>query len=165
MVNTRNVTRRKLRFETVDDLLGELVTIEAADARGTIAVTGNWTVGQILAHLAAWIEYGYDGFPISAPPLPIRWLLRLMLSGMLRSGMRGGVNIPGVKGGTTGADDAPIQDGLQRYRAALARLRVEPAKFASPAFGPMSEEDRIRLQLRHAELHLGFIAVDRPAKS
>lgn len=165
MVNTRNVARRKLRFETIDDLLDDLDTIEAADARGTIAATGNWTVGQILAHLAAWIEYGYNGFPISAPPLPIRWMLRLMLSGMLRSGMRGGVNIPGVKGGTTGADDVPFQDGLQRYRAALARLKVEPAKYPSPAFGPMSEEDRIRLQLRHAELHLGFIAVDRPAKS
>jgi hypothetical protein len=84
-----------------------------------------------------------------------------MLSGMLRSGMRGGVKIPGVKGGTTGADDVPLQESLQRYRSALARLKVEPAKFPSPAFGPMSEEDRIRLQLRHAELHLGFIVVDQ----
>jgi hypothetical protein len=165
MVNTRNVTRRRLRFETIDDLLGEPDTIEAADARGKIAATGNWTAGQIPAHLAAWIEYGYDGFPISAPPLPIRWLLRLMLSGMLRNGMRGGVHIPGVKGGTTGADDVPLQEGLLRCRSAQARLKIEPAKYPSPAFGPMSEEDRIRLHLRQAELHLGFIAVDRPAQS
>ncbi|HBJ33487.1 MAG TPA: hypothetical protein DDZ51_01760 [Planctomycetaceae bacterium] len=161
MVNTRNVERRKLRFETIDALLADLDTIEAADARGAIATTGNWTVGQILSHLAAWIEYGYNGFPISKPLLPIRWILRLMLPGMLRSGMRGGVNIPGVKGGTTGADDVSIEEGLKRYRAALARLKTEPAKFPSPAFGPMSEEDRIRLQLRHAELHLGFISIDQ----
>jgi hypothetical protein len=160
MLNTKSASRRQLRFESVDDLLAELDQIEAAAQRGALATTGNWTVGQILSHLSAWIEYGYEGFPISPPPLPVRWLLKWMLPGMLRNGMRAGVKIPGVKGGTTGADAVATAEALVRYRAAVSRLQSEPAKFASPAFGAMSETDRIRLQLRHAELHLSFLALD-----
>lgn len=160
MIDTRTAARRKLRFESLDELLNELAAIETAVQDGTIQTTGNWTVGQVMAHLAAWIEYGYDGFPIKSPPLPIRWILRWMLPGMLRNGMRGGVNIPGVKGGTTGADDVPPMDGIERYRSAILRLKSEPAIHHSPAFGPLSEEDRVRLHLRHAELHLGFLKHD-----
>ncbi len=32
----------------------------------------------------------------------------------------------------------------------------EPCTHDSPAFGALSHEDRIRLNLRHAELHLGY---------
>lgn len=167
MVNTKSANRRKLRFESAVDLFAELDQIEAASQRGTLTTTGNWTAGQILSHLSAWIDYGYDGFPISPPPLPVRWLLKWMLPRMLSGGMTAGVKIPGVKGGTTGVDDAATEDALARYRAAVSRMLSEPAKYPSPAFGPLSEPDRIRLQLRHAELHLSFLALDRetPSKS
>jgi hypothetical protein len=160
MINTKSAARRKLRFESVDDLFAELDRIEDADQQGTLTTNGNWTAGQILSHLTAWIEYGYDGFPISRPPFPVRWLLQWMLPGMLRDGMRAGVKIPGVKGGTTGAVEVPTGEALLRYRAAVSRMQSEPAKYASPAFGPLSEPDRIRLQLRHAELHLSFLTLE-----
>lgn len=82
MVNTQTAPRRKLRLESIDELLKELDAIEVALLEGKVHTTGNWTVGQIMTHLAAWIEYGYDGFPIKLPLLPIRWILRLMLPGM-----------------------------------------------------------------------------------
>lgn len=161
MINTRKAARRNLRFETVEALLSDIDQIEAAAVNGTLGVTGNWTPGQVLSHLAAWIEYGYDGFPIAPPPAPIRWILRWMLPGTLRNGMRPGVRIPGVKLGTTGADDVPLADGLRRYRTAISRLTSEPAIYPSPAFGPLSETDRVALQLRHAELHLSFLTLEK----
>jgi hypothetical protein len=160
MINTRKAIRRPLRFESVDDLLAELDRIETANLAGTIRATGNWTVGQILAHLAAWVEYGWDGYPIKAPPLAIRWVLKWMLPGMLRDGMKVGVKIPGVAAGTTAADPMETSEAIERYRTALGRLaRGEPVRYDSPAFGPMSDADRTRLQLRHAELHLGFLSL------
>jgi hypothetical protein len=64
-----------------------------------------------------------------------------------------------VEGGTTGIDDMESQAAAQRLLAALTRLKSpELAPHASPAFGPMSHEDRIRLNLRHAELHLGHLS-------
>lgn len=55
-------------------------------------------------------------------------------------------------------DKLPTAEAVDRLLAALARLqRAEQAPFDSPAFGRMSHDDRIRLNLRHAELHLGYL--------
>ncbi len=151
--------RRKLEWTSLAEVLAELDRIEAAETAGKLVAAGTWTPGQILTHLAAWIEYGYEGYPIKTPPLPFRWLLKWMLPGMLKRGMRPGVRIPGIKEGTTGQENVSTIDGLRRYRAAIQRLNQgEPCQYDSPAFGPMSTADRIRLNLRHAELHLSFLS-------
>ena len=158
--NTRTVREfRRLRFASVEDCAAEVERIVDADLAGRLRVTGNWTPGQILAHVAAWIEYGYNGFPIARPPFFIRWFLRLRLRKMLEQGMPRGVRIPGVKQGTTGMDEMETAAAADRLQQALERLNSgEAAKYDSPAFGAMSHDDRIRLNLRHAELHLGYLA-------
>jgi hypothetical protein len=56
-------------------------------------------------------------------------------------------------------DDIEVSEAAERLLNALGRLKAgEEARFDSPAFGPMSHEDRIKLNLRHAELHMGFLA-------
>ena len=112
-----------------------------------------------MAHVASWINYAYDGFPVGSPPFFVRWFLRRRLPKMLRDGMPRGARIPGVKDGTFGMDDISTPEAVERLLTALNRLQsAEVAKFDSPAFGALSHEDRIKLNLRHAELHLGFIA-------
>jgi len=149
---------RRLRFESLDDCAAEVRRVIEADREGRLRAVGSWTPGQVLAHVAAWIEYAYVGFPIQPPPFFVRWFLRWRLKSMLERGMPRGVRIPGVPGGTAGADDMPTAQAAERLLAALARLgSAEPAPFDSPAFGPLSPADRIRLNLRHAELHLGHL--------
>ena len=159
-VDTRKVADyRKLRFDGIDDCIAEVRRILAADERAGLRTIGNWTPGQIMAHVAAWIQYGFEGYPIGPPPFFVRWILRLQLRKMLRNGMPRGVRIPGLKQGTVGMDDMATPEAGQRLVHALKRLQDrEAAKFDSPAFGPMSYDDRIRLNLRHAELHLGYLA-------
>ena len=150
---------RRLRFNSIEDCVAEVRRIVAADQEGQLRATGNWTPGQAMAHVASWIEYAYEGFPIRRPPFFIRWMLRLRLKKMLDAGMPRGVRIPGVKSGTTGIDDMETVDAANRLLAALDRLGTsENATYDSPAFGPMSQEDRIKLNLRHAELHLGYLS-------
>ena len=150
---------RTLRFNSVDDCISEVNQILAAAEAGKLKVTGNWTPGQIMSHLANWIGYAYTGFPIGRPPFFIRWILRLRLRKMLQNQMPRGVRIPGVKGGTVGMEDIETSEAGRRLLAALERLSSdEEAKYDSPAFGAMSHADRIALNLRHAELHLGFIS-------
>jgi hypothetical protein len=155
---TGRLSYRKLRFNSIAEVNSELDRIAELDRTGRLRTSGNWTAGQIMAHLAAWIEYGYDGYPLKAPPWFIRWILQLRLPKMLESGMPRGVKIPGIPGGTTGADDIPTDQGIARLKKAFQRLETgEQAAHDSPAFGKMSHADRIRLNLRHAELHLGYL--------
>lgn len=161
MIDTSKVKqRRKLQFDTIDDCLAELGKLEEAEREGKLKTLGNWTAGQNLSHLAAWIEYGWDGYPMSKPPLPIRLAMKLMLGKILKNGMDAGVKIPGIEGGTLGADDMETLAAVDRLRTALNRLKSgEEAVHDSPAFGEMSHEKRVKLNLRHAELHLGFLDV------
>ena len=150
--------RRRLRFESIDEVLAEIGRIDQADESGRLRRLGNWTPGQILAHIAAWIEYGYEGYPISPPPWFVRWILRWQVKKCLRDGMPAGVRIPGAENGTYGIDEMATKDAAARLKNVLLRLKTnEPSEFDSPAFGIMNHEDRIRLNLRHAELHLGFV--------
>lgn len=151
-------TWRKLRFETIEDCEAEVGRIVAADKEGRLSSCGEWTPGQNLAHIAAWIEYAYEGFPLKGPPALIRWFMRLRLRKMLATGLPRGVRIPGVKGGTAGMDDMSTADAADRLLKALQRLvSAETAPYDSPAFGPMTHAQRIQLNLRHAELHLGYL--------
>ena len=75
-----------------------------------------------------------------------------------QTGMPAGIKIPKVEGGTYGIDPLSTAEGLSRLRRSLARLGSnEPVRFHSPAFGPMSDADRVQFNLRHAELHLGYL--------
>ena len=149
---------RKLRFDSIQECIDEVKRIAQAQEQGRLKATGSWTPGQVLGHVAAWIEYGYVGYPIKPPPFIIRWLLRMRLRKMLDVGMTKGVRIPGIKGGTLGIDDMPADQAAERLIAAFRRLaNSEAVPYDSPAFGKMSHEDRTKLNLRHAELHLGFL--------
>lgn len=150
--------RRVLRFETIDEVLAEIDRVVEAERNGQLRQLGNWTAGQILGHISAWIDYGYEGYPLRPPPWLVRMFLRLRLKKMLNGSMPAGVRIPGVEQGTVGIDPLETAEAAARVRRSFERLkRGDPAKYDSPAFGPMSHEDRIRLNLRHAELHLSFL--------
>ncbi|NLS98018.1 MAG: DUF1569 domain-containing protein [Planctomycetaceae bacterium] len=150
--------RRTLHFATIEELLDEIDRIVEADQAGRIRTLGSWTPGQILGHVAAWIEYGYAGYPMKPVPWFVRFLLRRQLKKYMKQGMPSGVRIPRVAEGTYGTEDMPVEQAAERLRLALGRLqRREPAKFDSPAFGRMSDDDRVRLNLMHAELHLSFL--------
>lgn len=82
-IDTKNVAEfRKLRFETIDQCKEEIERIKTAAANGSLAAHGNWSPGQVLTHVAAWINYAYDGFEVKPPPFFIRWFLRWGLAKM-----------------------------------------------------------------------------------
>jgi len=158
MIDTGKVKdRRTIRYRSIEDLLSDIDQIVTADRAGTLRRTGNWTAGQAFGHLAAWINYAYEGFPTN-PPWLIRMILRLRKKKMLREGIGAGVRIPGAPDGTYGVDRVTTDEGAKRLRDALARLQKgEAPKFHSPAWGPMTLDERVQGHLRHAELHLSFL--------
>lgn len=156
-IDTTKAQRRPLRFSAIEDALAEMDRIIASEKAGKLRRTGNWTAGQVFGHLSTWIEYGYSGYPMKVPFF-IRWMIRRKKDHYLRDGMPAGVRIPRTPDGTFGTEVLSTDEGAKRLRASLARLqRAEPPTFHSPAFGPMSQDERVALNLRHCELHMGFL--------
>lgn len=154
-------TRRKLRFETVDQAVAEAEHLVQAERGGRLTRVGNWTVGQILGHLATWANFAFDGYPPEVhAPLPIRLIVRMFRGQILRKGMMAGVRVGKVPGGTVGLDLLEPEEGLRRFRTAMGRLKSTVPAAPNPLFGRMTHEQWIALNLRHAELHMSFLVPD-----
>ncbi len=147
--------RRTLRFESLDQVLADVDQLVAAERAGRLRCLGNWTLGQALGHLAAWSEFGYTGVPLKVPFF-IRWILRLRKRQFLYGPMRAGVRIPRVENGTLATEPLSLDEGLTRFRRITERLKTEAPTAPSPIFGNLTHDESIALNLRHAELHLGF---------
>ena len=156
MADTPAPQRRKLRFETIEDALAEAERLVAADRDGRLKRAGNWSLGKTLGHLATWAEFAFNGYPPAVhAPLPVRLILRMMRGRILNKGMMPGVKVGRVPGGTVGLDELPPEEALHRLRAALQRLKASSPVISNPAFGKLTHDEWVKLNLRHAELHLG----------
>jgi hypothetical protein len=155
-VDTAKVTgRRTLRCESIDQALADAERLVEAERAGRLRRLGNWTLGQTLGHVAAWAEYGYTGFPLNVPFF-IKWILQLRKRKFLYEPMRAGARIPRIQGGTLATDPLPLDEGWERFRRVMNRLKTEPHTVPSPVFGRLTHDEAIALNLRHAELHLSF---------
>jgi hypothetical protein len=156
-VDTAKVAgRRVLRFETIDQAMAEVDRLVQVERAGRLRRLGNWTLGQTLGHLACWAEYSYTGAPLKVPFF-IKWILRLRKRAFLHEPMRAGVRIPRVPGGTLATEPMPLDEALGRMRRVMQRLKVEAPTAPNVIFGPLTHEEWVALNLRHAELHLGFL--------
>ena len=150
--------RQTLRFASIDQVIENVEALIEAERGGRLEQRGNWTLGQTLGHLATWASFAFDGYPPQIrPPMPIRLILRLMRGHILTKGMMPGVRLRGVPGGTVGTEPLSTEEGFSRFRAAFGRLRDHPPTLVNPVFGPLTHEQWIALNLRHAELHLSFL--------
>jgi hypothetical protein len=148
--------RRQLRFESIDEMMAEVDRLVQAEKAGRLKRVGNWTLGQALGHLAVWAEYSYSGAPLK-PPWFIKLILRLRKQKFLHRPMRAGVRIPGVKGGTLATELMPLEEALGRFQRVMTRLKTEAPMAPNVIFGPLTHDEWIAINLRHAELHLGFL--------
>jgi hypothetical protein len=71
--------------------------------------------------------------------------------------MRAGVKIPRVPGGTLATEPLPLDEALARLRRVMERLKTEAPTAPNFIVGPLTHEEWIAINLRHAELHLGFL--------
>src|ERR1044071_9071151 len=154
-IDTSKVTDlRRLRFTSMDDLAAEVEKVASACRAGTLRQTGNWTAGQVFGHLSTWIDYGYDGYPPDLrPPWFVKLILRLQKKKFFRGPMPQGVRIPGQEHGTKGTEVRTLEEGLERIRRSIARLKAAPPSGPNVIFGPLSHVEWQTIHLRHAELH------------
>jgi hypothetical protein len=152
-------TGRPLRFNTIDEALAEALRLAAAEREGGLTQLGTWTLGQTLGHLATWASFALDGYPDNVrAPLPVRLIVRLFRNRIINKAMPVGMKIRGVAGGTVGTELLTTDDGMSRFQDAMERLRRTAPSEPNPLLGRLTHDEWIQLNLRHAELHLGFLA-------
>jgi len=150
-INTNKVEgRRKVRYESYDDLLDDA----RRHAQGDVRTLGNWSPGQIYDHLARSFDASIDGVDFSLPA-PVKWMMSLLmkrkfLTQSLPAGYKSTEKfIP--------PDATPAEEGLAALERAIERQKQEPNRAPHPAFGNIGREGWNQFNLRHAEMHMSFL--------
>jgi hypothetical protein len=157
LVNTKSVSgRRRLHFCNVDGVVADVDGLADAERAGKLVSVGNWTFGQVLGHLAGWVDYSYDGVPMKVPAV-LRWVVRPFKNRILYKRMRAGSRIPRIPSGTLSTEPLSTEQGLERFRSRFARLAAECPARPHALLGPLNHAEWINQHLRHAELHLSFL--------
>jgi len=156
-IDTQQVaSRRELSFKNFDDVLADAERC----ATGPCHTVGNWSVGQILSHLARAMRLSTAELGYWAPwpaRLYIRWFV---VPKILRRGMTAGFQLPANATSRLVPEPTSAAEGLAALRDAVEGFRHRVEVPPHPMFGTLSRDTWERMHLRHAELHLGFVQID-----
>jgi hypothetical protein len=153
LVNTKTVQgRRTLHFTSLSEVVADAEMLVASP--GT-RMLGNWPLDQLLMHLSTAFNASIDGSSAQAP-----WYIRLaapLIKGrMLNHSMRAGFKLPTRVEPAFYPPAISNHDALDRLRRAVARLQSERMTSRHPALGKLTNDEWLKLHLRHSELHLSF---------
>lgn len=154
-VNTAEVLgRRNLHFSDFSQLLADAEFVATHPCR----TIGNWSVGQILDHLAVGANCPFDGFG----GFKASWFKRYLIvpfikNNLLTRSMPAGFQLPKAATPMFPASDSTPQAGLEKLKLALNRFSTETPTHPHPLLGTLAIQEWVALALRHAELHLSFI--------
>lgn len=153
-IDTRTASgRRQVRYLAMDELLKDAEQMAACDSR----TVGNWTLGQILSHIAIAINMGTEQAPMMFPA-PVRFLARLLMKKRVTEGpLKAGFQVPKRFASRILPPPTSVAEGLDALRSAIARWQAIPARCIHPIFGPLTAQEWEMLELRHAELHMSFV--------
>lgn len=153
-VETKSVQgRRTVHFESFDELLADAEQLAGTE----VQTLGNWSLGEILGHLAAAMNASIDGFPAKVP-WPIRVLARLFMRKMILQGpLKPGFKLPKEAEAKMWPQGMTADEGLAALRDAVERQRAETNRVPHLALGAISNEEWTQAHLRHAELHMSFV--------
>ena len=159
-VNTAKAPRRPLRFACLGCLRAELDRMDAAHRAAVLRHTGNWTPAEILDHCAVLWEAAFDGGHPRAP-FVARLFGKLMKQSLLKpdgGGMRPGFSLPKDAAHLLPRPGVTFPEAMARMRRVVARLDAGE-RMAQPSawLGSMTHDEWLRLNLNHAQMHLGFV--------
>jgi hypothetical protein len=158
------VKRRAVRLATVDDLAAEVDRVAAAAAAGRVRSLGNWSPAQALWHLGKLIELSFDGFSWRYRRGP-QWITRplrlLAWRQLIRVALRPGFQNPPEAAALEPDASLSLEEATAYLRRQIERIRQGEQMTQEVAVeGPYSHDQWVFIHLRHAELHLGFLAVE-----
>ena len=158
MINTKQVSGRCRRhFEHLDQVLVEVRTL----ARQPTRQLGNWSLGQVCHHLGVAMDQSVSADSLFPVPFYLRILGPWLRRRVLTRGLPRGFQLP-PEGAILLPPPVSVDEGIARLEAGMAALAESTRRVAHPVFGAMNADEWNQFHLRHAELHLSFIAPAEP---
>ncbi|WP_182867419.1 DUF1569 domain-containing protein [Rhodopirellula sp. JC639] len=147
------VEHRKLRFGSIEEAMAEAERLAASPTR----TTGQFSLGQILEHLARTLEVAMHEREMPPAALPMRILSRMVRPMVLRKASTG-FKLPSKAQNVLWPSEAvSTEDGLKHLRDAYRRFKAADPLPKHVFFGNMTRQQHDALQCRHFEGHLGFV--------
>ena len=147
---------RSVTYSSLQDILDDVLQLAQAP---DLKIGGNLTAAQNIDHVRRAITISRVGTAVKAP-LWLRLLGKILKGGLGSKPVSSGFKIPAK----LAAEFIPpatitLQEAVDNLKAEIALAKVPGSmNQASPVFGVLSHEKWNALHLRHAELHLNFIA-------
>ncbi|KAA5547173.1 DUF1569 domain-containing protein [Roseiconus nitratireducens] len=148
-----SVEHRSLRFESIQQAMAEAERLASIDVR----TTGQFSLGQILEHLARTLDIVTGR--LSGPPVsgPMRMAARLLRPFVLRKASTGFKLPAKAQGILWPSEPVSTDQGLAHLRDSYEHFRAPAELPDHPIFGRMTRAQHDALQCRHFEGHLGFV--------
>jgi hypothetical protein len=155
--------RRPVRLSTLDDLALEVERVAASATSGSVRPLGNWSPAQVLWHIGRLMELSFDGFPFRYRRGPI-WVTRLFRllawRWLIALAFRPGFQNPPEAATLEPEPSVSLEEAAAYLKRQIARVRGgERMTQECSGEGPYSHEQWVYIHLRHAELHLSFLAI------
>jgi hypothetical protein len=147
--------RRDLHFENLEAILADAEQILGQPHR----TLGSWSGGQICEHLAKTMDVMLNDVTFKTP-LVIRIVGRMTKRFFLSRPMRPGYKLPRWAASALLPAQVSDEEGLKHLRRSIERLAACGDLKPHPIFGKLNFADAVRLQCRHAELHLSHIVAE-----
>jgi hypothetical protein len=163
-INTGRVrNRRPVHLQTVDDLGAEVERLAAAVVAGRARPLGNWSPAQVVWHIGKLIELSFDGFPWRYQRGP-QWMVRLIRllawRWLVRLAFRPGFINPPEAAPLEPPPTVSWEEAAAYLHRQIERIRRGKQMTQEAAVeGPYTHEQWVYIHLRHAELHLSFLAI------
>ena len=155
--------RRPVRLPTLADLAHEVDRIAAAATTGAVRPLGNWSPAQVLWHIGRLMELSFDGFPFRyrRGPTWITRLFRLLAwRWLIALALRPGFQNPPEAATLEPGPSISLEEAAAYLKRQVARARGgERMTQECSVEGPYTHEQWVYIHLRHAELHLSFLAI------
>lgn len=153
MKNTKKCARREVAYQSLEQMLGDVDRLAAADA----PTTGNWSKAQIFRHLAIAIDKSVDGYGFRANLL-LRLACKFLKNHFLHQKMPAGFQLRNRSAVVLLPEESDTPSAQEHLHSAVGRFHAATKLAPHPAFGQLTREEWNLLHLRHSELHMSFIA-------
>jgi hypothetical protein len=149
-----SLKQRELTFGSVDEILPEIQRL----ASMLVETSGNFTLAQIIDHLARSNDVVTGKLPSPQIPLPVRMMTRTFRGFILSRPFKPGIKLPPTAQSIFWCDAGQtVDDAIGHYEESLVRYREMNPLPRHILFGNLTRERHDRLQCLHSALHLSLV--------